>query len=93
MAFTMGAWFHYGVSYYDGTCTTYKNGCFYEKSSIWGAHTIAYPTTEGIVFGGVNSNIDAEIDEVYVWQVRKPASLFSALYGKDLEFNGVIIAR
>ncbi len=84
IAFTIGEWFHFGLSYYDGVATAYKNGCLGQRNPNWGVDPSVWLTNEGILFGGDNSNIDVELDEVYVWEVRKPASVFSVLYGKGI---------
>ncbi len=82
--FTVGEWFHVGLSYYDGVATAYKNGCLFYSNPNWTDGPSVWPTNEGILFGGDNSNVDVELDEVYVWEVRKPAMLFRVLYGKGL---------
>ncbi len=84
ISFTVGEWFHLGVSYYDGVAKAYKNGCFHGSSAKWTPYTYGLGIIAGIRFGDESSNIGVELDEVYLWEMRKPASVFSALYVKGI---------
>ena len=79
--FELGEWFHIGWSYYNEVSTDYKDGCLHEKTSEWSDDVFASPINAGILFGSHDDiDIDMQLDEVYFWDVRKPAVVFSALY-------------
>ena len=83
--FETGEWFHAGLSYYNEVGSVYKNGCLCHKESNWWPIGYAHGVMEGILLGSQNNiNIDLQLDEVYIWEVRKPARIFSALYIKDV---------
>ena len=83
--FELGEWFHIGWSYYNEVSTGYRDGCLHEKTSNWNPDPYDNPINAGILFGSQDDiDIDLQIDEVYFWDVRKPASVFSVLYVKGI---------
>ena len=84
--FAVGEWLHLGWSYYNGVFTAYKNGCLYQRKSTGWEQDYISPINAGILFGSEsNITMNLQLDEVYFWEARKPASVFNALYIKDIE--------
>ena len=80
-SFELGEWIHVGWSYHNEVSTTYKDGCQHQKISTWVQDSSIPATIAGFLFGSEsNIDMDVQLDEMYFWEVRKPASVFSALY-------------
>ena len=83
MEFEFGQWYHVGWSYYNEVATGYENGCLNKKDSSWSDDPDPPDIHESVDFGHgakADNAIDLLIDEVYLWDVRKPSRVFSALY-------------
>ena len=79
--FEKGEWFHTGWSLHNNVTRAYKNGCLYQMKSSWADDTGAYSAHDGVLFSG-QDQIDLQFDELYLWEVSKPASVFAALWAK-----------
>ncbi len=83
--FETGQWFHAGWTYHSGTATFYKNGCLYLEMSTWMHDDNPTPINQGIRLGSKkDNNIDLQLDEMYFWEVKKPARVFTSLYSKSV---------
>ncbi len=82
--YKLGEWCHIGWTHYNGVSTCYRNGCVIWKNSNKGSGGNILPNG-GVRFGHLNDiNMDLKYDEVYLWDRRKDASVFSTLYDMDL---------
>ena len=85
ITYETGEWFHVGLSYYNGTASIYMNGCLHHHKNIWNEYSSTFTINEGIRLGcNNNNNIDMQLDEMYFWEARKSALVFSVLYYKDI---------
>ncbi len=84
--FEAGQWFHAGWSFYNDASTVYKNGCLHNQKYLGNGISIMPSILQGVRFGMCDNafNMDLQIDEVYFWEERKPAHLFSVLYINDI---------
>ena len=84
MNYDVGEWTHVGWSYANGVSLLYKNGCLVMKQDVWDNFVQGWNVPDAIQFGrskyGPDIRIDEVIDEVYIWEVKKSASVFSVLY-------------
>ncbi len=83
VTFKLGEWHHFGWSYYNEVSYGYKDGCQHQKISSWSDDPNTPAINPGVFFGSESDmDIDVQFDEVYFWEVRKPASVFSVLYAR-----------
>ncbi len=89
MQYEIGEWTHVGFSYHDGTSTVSKNGDLHMEQNGWNTGTQNWTApADQIQFGRYfyddDVQLDEELDEVYIWEMRKPPSLFYTLAHQGL---------